>query len=75
MKSYQELYMLYGVFALEIFASMMIFFVFTAQIKVKEKNNLRFFTLISMKMNKKEPKIRLPPVLKNIKIRLKNFYS
>lgn len=75
LKSYQELYMLYGVFALEIFASMMIFFVFTAQIKVKEKNNLRFFTLISMKMNKKEPKIRLPPVLKNIKIRLKNFYS
>lgn len=75
LKPHQELYLLYGVFALEIFASMMIFFVFTAQIKVKEKNNLRFFSLISMKMNKKEPKIHLPPVLKNIKIRLKNFYS
>lgn len=71
----QELGMLYGVFFLELFACLMIFLVFTAQIKVKEKNNLRFFTLISMKMNKKEPKILLPPILANIKNRLKKFYS
>ena len=71
----QEIAILYFVFIIELFACWMIFFVFTAQIKVKEKKNLRFFTIVSMKMNKKEPKIKLPPILKNIQIRLKNFYS
>jgi hypothetical protein len=70
-----ELGMLYIVFLIELFACWMIFFVFTAQIKVKEKNNLRFFTMISMKMNRKEPKIKLPPELRNIRIRLRKFYS
>lgn len=72
---YQEISILFFVFFIELFACWMIFFVFTAQIKVKEKNNLRFFTLVSMKMNKREPQIQLPPVLRNIHIRLKNFYS
>ena len=71
----EELVMLYAVFFIELFACLMIFLVFTAQIKVKEKNNLRFFSLISMKMNKKEPKIKLPPILAKIKNRLKKFYS
>ena len=73
--SKREIALLYFVFFIELFACWMIFFVFTAQIKVKEKNNLRFFSLVSMKMNKKEPKISLPPILKNIQIRLRNFYS
>ncbi|OMJ93341.1 hypothetical protein SteCoe_3694 [Stentor coeruleus] len=62
------------VFALEIFACAMIYMVFTAQIKVKDKSALRFFTIVSMKMADKLPKIKYPSELKFIGTRLHNFY-
>lgn len=62
------------VFALEIFACAMIYMVFTAQIKVKDKSALRFFTIVSMKMADKLPKIKYPSELKSIGTRLHNFY-
>ncbi|OMJ86584.1 hypothetical protein SteCoe_11870 [Stentor coeruleus] len=70
-----DIYILFIVFTIELFACAMIYLVFTAQIKVRDKNNLRFFSSISMKMNKKLPKIKYPTSFHNIGSRLHNFYS
>jgi hypothetical protein len=70
-----DIFILFIVFSIELFACAMIYLVFTAQIKVRDKNNLRFFSSISMKMNKKLPKIKYPSSFHNIGSRLHNFYS
>lgn len=71
----QELVILYCVFSTEVFACTLIYVVFTLQIQVKEKSDLRFFTSISLEMNKKLPKIKYPPTFALIGSRLHNFYS
>jgi hypothetical protein len=69
-----ELALMYCSFTIELFACWMIYFVFTAQIKVKEKNYLRFFTAISVKMNHKVPKIKSQTSFQSIVSRLHKFY-
>ena len=70
-----DLILLWSVFFIEIFSCFLIYIVFTTQIKVKDKVLLKFFTIISLEMNKKIPKIKYPKNFKFIGLRLHNFYS
>ena len=71
----REIATMFCVFFTEIFACLLIFIVFTRQIKVKDKTYLRFFSFISMKMNKEIPKIKYPKRFTLIGKKLHNFYS
>jgi hypothetical protein len=71
----EQFFILYCVFFTEIFACLLIYIVFTTQIKVKDKNLLRYFTMLSMKMIKKKPSIRYSNFFSTIGPRLHNFYS
>jgi hypothetical protein len=70
-----ELGLIYGVFSIEIFGCFVIYLVFTTQIKVKDKNYLRFFSSLSLSMNNKIPKIKYPKIFNRVVNRLHNFYS
>ena len=70
-----ELVILYSAFSIEVFACLLIYIVFTREIKVKEKTELRFFTSISLEMNSKIPKIKFPGWCSKVGLRLHNFYS
>ena len=71
----QELILLYLVFFTEIFGCLLIYYVFTTQIKVKDKSYLKFFSSISLEMNAKIPKLKFPRMFKDISLRLHKFYS
>lgn len=74
-EAYQELILLFCVFSFELFSCFLIYLVFTTHIKVEDKNYLRFFTIISLQMNKKIPNIKYPSHFSKIVSRLHNFYG
>ena len=73
--SEDDIGLLFSAFFIEIFACFSTLIVFTRQIKVRDKNYLRFFSYVSMKMNKQIPRIKYPKKFTLIGTRLHNFYS